>query len=284
MPASLFFGPNSRAVHPRRDSFRTAAWRTGFSHRMRRGFTLVELLAVVGVVATLLAVIAPAFVQVDTAQALDKSAYDLSGLLEEARAYAKANNTYTWVGFYEEAADGNAGSPAIGRIVASAVASKDATAIYPVIGDQAPLTASDLLQIGKLVKIDNTHLTVLAPSQVPSRGQVPGSAGTLGPVSNDYQVGSDGFAQHSSTSGSGVNNVTFNYPIGAAAGTAGTYQFVKIIQFNPGGDATKIVDTPTQLMEIDLWPTHGVVPDTATTNCVAIQIAGIGGQVRIYRP
>ena len=153
-----------------------------------------------------------------------------------------------------------------------------------MVGDQTPLPAGDLLQLGKLVQIDNTHLTVLAPSQVPSRRQVPGSSGTPGPVSSDYQVGSDDFARHTSASGSGVNNATFNYPLGAAAGAAGTHRFVKIIQFNPGGDATKIVDTPTPLMEIDLWPTHGVVPDPATTNCAAIQIAGIGGQVRIYRP
>ena len=129
LPASLSAGPALREVHPRCGSCRTAAGRAGSFRRSAWGFTLVESLAVIGVVAALLAIVAPAFVQVDSARALNKSAYDLSGLLEEARAYAKANSTYTWVGFSEEAADGNAGSPPIGRIVASAVASRDATAI-----------------------------------------------------------------------------------------------------------------------------------------------------------
>jgi hypothetical protein len=30
------------------------------------------------------------------------AAYAIKGVLEQGRTYAMANNTYTWVGFYEE--------------------------------------------------------------------------------------------------------------------------------------------------------------------------------------
>jgi hypothetical protein len=54
------------------------------------------------------------------------AAYTIKGALDTARTYAKANNTYTWVGFFEEdissATPGTAGT---GRLVMSIVASKD---------------------------------------------------------------------------------------------------------------------------------------------------------------
>ncbi len=241
------------------------------------GFTLVEMLAVMAIMSVLLALILPVVTSLNTGRSLTAGAYDISGLLEEARAYAKANNTYTWVGFYEEDAN-QPNTAGVGRIILSAVASKDATAMYPVNGDASPLTPANLIQIDKLVKIDNAHLAELSATDVPTRTVVPAAS---------YQVGDSSFGNHvsvsSPTSGSTPNKVTFNYPIPAQAGGS-TYTFVKIIQFSPVGDAVKIVDTPQPLMEVGLRPTHGDVTDTLTTNCLAIQVEGITGQVRLYRP
>ena len=246
----------------------------------RPAFTLVELLVVIAVISVLLALIAPAFTQVNTGRQMTLAAYNIEGALDNARAYAKANNTYTWVGFFEE--DGSQGSanPAVagkGRIVISTVASKDGTAMYPTNGEQTPLTGSNLTQIGNLLKIDNTDF-------LSDREQ--GDAPTPAPaVGTGYQVGNDGFNSHvSATDGnSATNQVTFNYPVTAANGAA-RYKFVKVIQFGPLGDATKIVEPPVPLMEVGLRPAHGATPDANSKNDVAVQVTGIGGAVQIYRP
>lgn len=266
-----------------------------------RGFTLVEMLAVMTVVVILLTLVIPTFTKINSANNLTKGLYDISGQLEQARAYAKANNTYTWVGFVEEAMGQNAlGTPA-GHVVISVVASKDGTALYtnnPTIA----FTPQNLIQIGKLTSIDNIHLTVLDNDKVTTRGLVPPStqnSTTLVNVPTLYQVGVPDPDSSSPPDQNGSfdkdmngtkNPVTFNYPLLSKTPTStppstGTtvYTFYKIIQFNPLGDATKIVDTPTRLIEIGLRPTHGTSIDTISKDLAAVQVSGIGGAVRIYR-
>src|SRR5213596_34315 len=116
----LCLGPASRVERfnaPRR----AVALREG-------GFTLLELLIVVGIIAVLLVLIAPAFTYI-------------KGVLDTARTYAKANNTYTWVGFFEEDASLSSTNPATagnGRVVISIVASKDGRNVYgSVVGPAA---------------------------------------------------------------------------------------------------------------------------------------------------
>ena len=102
---------------------------------VQAGFTLLELLIVVGIIALLMVLIAPAFTTIKGGTDVTSAAYTIKGVLDTARTYAKANNTYTWVGFYEEnvanPASPNSDTPAVGRIVMSIVASKDGThALY----------------------------------------------------------------------------------------------------------------------------------------------------------
>src|SRR6266513_5623120 len=75
-----------------------AIWR----RRLTSGFTLIELLVVIGVMILLTALLTPAFTNLKSAGDVTSAAYTIKGVLEQARTYAKANNTYAWVGFYEE--------------------------------------------------------------------------------------------------------------------------------------------------------------------------------------
>src|SRR5205823_2880218 len=67
-----------------------------------RGFTLIELVIVIGIIGLLLVLIAPAFTTIKGGTDVTSAAYTIKGALETARTYGKANNTYTWVGFFEE--------------------------------------------------------------------------------------------------------------------------------------------------------------------------------------
>src|SRR5213592_4233805 len=100
-------------------------------------FTLLELLIVIGIIGLLLVLIAPAFTTIKGATNVTSAAYTIKGVLDTARTYAKANNTYAWVGFFEEDVSQPSVNPApdplcpgcVGRLVMSIVASKDGTYI-----------------------------------------------------------------------------------------------------------------------------------------------------------
>src|SRR5438552_7297388 len=124
-----------------------------------RAFTLLELMVVIAIIVLAIAFIKPAFTSLKGAGDVTSAAYTIKGVLDQARTYAMANNTYTWVGFYEEDASQSSTSPAtvgIGRLVMSVVASKDGTTIYSgtLSSPATELDPTKLIQVGKLTKID----------------------------------------------------------------------------------------------------------------------------------
>src|SRR6266480_6901013 len=137
------------------------------------GFTLIELLIVVGIIGVLLVLMAPAFTTMKGGTDVTSAAYTIKGVLETARIYAKANNTYTWVGFVEENVNNptspNQDQPPAGRLIMSTVASRDGTMLYTGnLSSAVTLDPTRLIQVGKLSKIENLHLkTFSAPASTP---------------------------------------------------------------------------------------------------------------------
>src|SRR5437762_1866024 len=125
-------------LRPRRRLLRAEGcppWLAGANWRRRltSGFTLIELLVVIGIMILLTVLLIPAFTNLKSASDVTSGAYTVKGVLEQARTYAMANNTYTWVGFYEEDASQSSTNPAtagVGRLVMSIVASNDGTTVY----------------------------------------------------------------------------------------------------------------------------------------------------------
>ena len=233
-------------------------------------FSLVELLVVVAIMAILSSLLLVSVSGTKSSRDLANAAYSIQGSLEQARTYAMAENTYTWVGFFEEnpASPGPAGT---GQVVIAIVASSSGSNL--VTGTNAPqLPSSGLIQVAKLTKIPNVHLDV-----VPSAAVTRPTIATVSPA-DTYQLGSPDFPNPASP-----NSWQFLYPLTAASAGAAQYTFTQIIQFSPQGDATRIGDTPTTLMEVGLQPSHGNTV-SAGTNFAVLQVTGIGGQVLTYRP
>src|SRR5271170_3836112 len=82
------------------------------------GFTLVELLTVIAIISILTGVAISSFSAVG-ARNFTSQASQMSDILARAREYAVANNTYTWVSFYTNAAAGNQPATVYVAIMAS---------------------------------------------------------------------------------------------------------------------------------------------------------------------
>jgi len=266
---------------------------------VRAGFTLFELLIVVGIIVVLLVLIAPAFTSLKSAGDVTSAAYTVKSVLDTARTYAKANNTYTWVGFYEEnvanPSSPNTDTPPVGRLIISIVASKDGTNVYGA--GNGTIDPTKLTQVGKLVKIENIHLPLFAICASNCTGD---SFDTRPPLQNDPIAGYN-YSRYGELNAPQPNTApyttpyNFQYPVGNPA-PAAQYTFSKILQFSPRGESRVNGNSYDirRVVEIGLLQTRGTatpvpVSGGGTSNVVfsgnvaAVQINGFAGDVRIYR-
>jgi prepilin-type N-terminal cleavage/methylation domain-containing protein len=263
----------------------------------REGFTLLELLVVIAIISVLLVAVIPAVTSIKSGNDITFGAYTVKGVLEQARTYAKANNTYSWIGFYEEdgsKASTNPASSGNGRLIMSIVASRDGTTIYRS-GTPGAIDPTKLIQIGKLVKIENTHLPLL------NVGAGAGDTFDTRPIPdwdsfngyNDARFGELN-ATPPNTAPNTNSQFPFQYPVGSPATTA-QYTFQKTLQFSPTGEC-RINSTYNvrRVVEIGIVQTHASatpIPSSGVGtslvvfngNVAAVQVSGFGSNVKIYR-
>jgi prepilin-type N-terminal cleavage/methylation domain-containing protein len=225
----------------------------------RRAFSLIELLSVMAIIGMLTAAVLPALNSIKDGGSVTHAAFEIGSVLEQARAYAMANNTYVFVGLAEvngATAESGAQQAGRGRVVVAAAGSKDGTRSFGA-------NNANLTPLSKLRRFNNLHLA----------DTVPNAENMARPeVADSYRAGSAAFVAEGS----------FGWPLSAPSQA---YTFTKIIQFDPRGTASIQSGTRhlPQWMEIGLAPARGsTVVDSA--NCAALLLDGVTGSVKIFRP
>ena len=236
---------------------------TPLALRETGAFTLLELLVVIGIMGLLFSMMGPMLNFIKAGGDLTKAATDLQGVLEQARTYALANNTYVYAGLQEVDVINPTTNNGTGRVAIAVVASTTGMRLDTI--SPAGLPVANIAPLGKARYFDNLHITNASSLS---------SSGNMSRTTADVDLGT----------ASVQTNTTFQWPV---TGTA-KYSFSKVVEFSPQGTAsvqTNATYDPSlkQYLEIALLPTHGNVA-TTNANQAAIQINGLTGAVRVYRP
>ncbi len=208
------------------------------------------------------------------------SASNVQSLLESARAYAQANNTYVFVGLTEVdttqaflISSPSTGAGHTGRVVVAVVASRDGSNNFDASGNW--VGNGNLIALSGLRHFDNVHLADFS-----------GLSTSSGPMAARQTITASG-----SLGNSGVGaTALITWPL---TGSSPQYSFSKVIQFNPQGTASlENGTTPNGVpgwMEIALQPVNGnaapaAVNDVSKGDIAAVQIDGVTGTINTYQP
>ena len=172
----------------------------------------------------------------------------------------------------------------------SVVASKDGTNVYGISG-AVTIDATRLIQVAKLIKIENVHVPLFAFGT--GAGDTFDARPSPSPASdaNNSRFGELNAAPPNTAPLTTPHN--FQYPVGNLP-PAAQYTFSKLLEFSPRGESRVIGDSAIRrVVEIGLLQTHGIAtpaPSGSGTggsifdgNVVAVQINGFAGDVKIYR-
>jgi prepilin-type N-terminal cleavage/methylation domain-containing protein len=235
--------------------------------RQQRAFTLVEMLVVISTVALLTVIAAPALMGPTSSGQMNKNLLELSGLLEQARQYAIAQNTYVWVVF----APGT-DSAGLKTLSVALVASNDGTdPASPSSWASHAYGAAPNTQIGLVSKIITLHQISLLKAGVFGATVMPSLPAVPSPVTATANS-----VAGMNSSGSGIG-AFFNLQI---PGTSTTLTFTEAVQFTSTGEVRN-GSNPVDLVELDLQPQKGTGIDA--NNVAVIRVNGLTGESVIYR-
>ncbi len=228
----------------------------------RHGFSLVELLVVLAIIAILIAITSPLIPSLLRANQLDSSVTTLSGILEEAREAATSGNTFVWVAF----TNASATSPQKGIWVAT-LQSNDGTETNINTGTPtAPVWASITVPSSAASNIQAHSKLQNLPGV-----QLANTPPTFTPLPTTL------VSQAPSASRTSLAAVTWTLSGLATSGAPSDVAFKYAIEFSPDGEA----HVPTWMSNIQF----GLYPSTGTnvTNSVFFNISRLTGKATVYR-
>jgi prepilin-type N-terminal cleavage/methylation domain-containing protein len=264
------------------------------------GFTLLELVIVIGIIAILLMLVGPAFTALTSGTDVNSAIHGVKGVLENARAYAKANHTFVFVGFAEvDSSVDPSVSPQVttgdtpyGRVAMAVVAAKDGTSQYAyATTDQGNdwkanyANGAHLIAVGKLQTYENLHFVPLDFGSWTPSAHPDSKMARYQPTGPPYIL-----------SNALSKSVTpFAWPLGSPLDSGYQYLFDRVINFDPTGIARIATSTNgdaiAHVIEIDFQPAHGTVFQSLPSDFnqdvgshAVIQLGTTSGAVRVYRP
>jgi len=227
--------------------------------KQQKGFSLVEILVVLGLIALLSALSLPALVGLGGAGKFNNVVYSVAGLLDQARQHAVASNTYTWVAFYEDTDDNT--------LYAAVIASK--TGVDPSEGSGSIDLSNDdeFTLLNKIEAYQAVGLTSNGDGSGFRASSAPFTEDTLPDINTAVGLGD---------STSPMTEFKIKRP-----GTTRTVNFDRAIRYTPSGEAQESAAFVSNI-EFALQPKKGKVLDP--NNVAVIRIGGLVGNARIYRP
>ncbi len=244
----------------------------------------------------------PAFNAIRSETDFTSEVYDVAGMLNQARSYAVANDTYVLAGIVEvSGAQDSSASPQVtgtGRIAMATIASKSGTRPYQSLlgtgslaswGTSGYGTGGAFQAVTNLMVLQNIHLVDLRNSAL-----LPAQSGNMArPTVSAY---------YNLSNANGTASTQFAWPPGIEISSTNPqpqYIFARVIEFDPQGSARIISasnppsypDAVPSFIEIGLQSAHGAIAAGPPSNqsagageIAAIQITGVSGANQTYKP